>query len=219
MKAPISFELAEQKLWLTALRAVYWEEMSALIVSDLHFGKTGHFRKAGIAVPQNVYKQDLQRLFALVQHFQPRELIIVGDFFHSVQNKELDWFARWRSDHSALQITLVRGNHDILHRSWYHDQNVEVVQDVYEKGPFIFVHEWDESKHISTGKYCFTGHIHPGILIKGAGRQSLRFPCFYFGKQFAVLPAFGDFTGLALMQPAPGDAVFLIVHQQIMRYQ
>jgi metallophosphoesterase superfamily enzyme len=54
-----------------------------LIVSDLHFGKTGHFRKSGIAVPQSVYKKDLQRLFHQVQYFQPRKLIVVGDLFHS----------------------------------------------------------------------------------------------------------------------------------------
>ena len=30
---------------------MFWEEEKALIVSDLHFGKTGHFRKSGIAVP------------------------------------------------------------------------------------------------------------------------------------------------------------------------
>ncbi len=64
-------------------RCLYWEEERSLILSDLHFGKTGHFRKAGIAVPQSVYREDLLRLLSLIQYFQPRQLLVVGDLFHS----------------------------------------------------------------------------------------------------------------------------------------
>ena len=66
MQAPILHTIQEQHFWLSAHRAIFWEEQKALILSDLHFGKTGHFRKAGIAVPQQVYKEDLQRLISLL---------------------------------------------------------------------------------------------------------------------------------------------------------
>ena len=81
MQAPISFSISGQQLWLSPLKAIYWESEKLLIVSDLHFGKTGHFRKSGIAVPQHVYRDDLQRLFSLVQYFQPETILVVGDFF------------------------------------------------------------------------------------------------------------------------------------------
>ena len=81
MQAPVLHELHHQNLWLTAQRSIFWEEQKALIVSDLHFGKTGHFRKSGIAVPQTVYKEDLQRLVLLLNYFKPEQLIVVGDFF------------------------------------------------------------------------------------------------------------------------------------------
>ena len=80
--------LHKQTLWLSPERCIYWEEQKALIVSDLHFGKTGHFRKSGIPVPQNIYKEDLQRLVSQIQHFNASHLIVVGDLFHSVANKE-----------------------------------------------------------------------------------------------------------------------------------
>ena len=67
MQAPVSYKLLTQQLWLSAHRCIFWEEKKALLVSDLHFGKTGHFRKSGIAVPQAVYKEDLQRLVHLIQ--------------------------------------------------------------------------------------------------------------------------------------------------------
>src|SRR3982751_2322108 len=108
MQAPFSYKLMQQQLWLSAHRCVYWEEEKTLIVSDLHFGKTGHFRKSGIAVPQSVFKEDIQRLFHQVQYFQPAQLLVVGDFFHSSANKEMELFRKWRSDHETLPVKLVK---------------------------------------------------------------------------------------------------------------
>jgi metallophosphoesterase superfamily enzyme len=67
--------------------------------------------------------------------------------------------------------------------------------------------------------YFFSGHIHPGIRINGSGRQSLCFPCFYFGKKYAVLPAFSRFTGVAMIYPEAGEQVFAIVNQQLIQLQ
>jgi len=118
MQQPVQHIIRNNHFWLSAQRCAFWEEEKTLILSDLHFGKTGHFRKAGIAIPQNVYKEDLQRLVLSIQHFNPSQLIIVGDLFHSHENKELDWFKRWRGDLSSVTIQLVKGNHDILHHQW-----------------------------------------------------------------------------------------------------
>jgi uncharacterized protein len=212
MQAPILHNICNQKLWLSPQRAIFWEEEKALILSDLHFGKTGHFRKSGIAVPQQVYKEDLQRLVVLIEHFKPVELVVVGDFFHSRQNAEMEWFRKWRDDFSSLQITLVRGNHDILKNQWYKDSNIKVLEDRYVKAPFVFSHEPCSP---DKDNYLFCGHIHPGILLEGVGRQSLRLPCFYFGQNMCILPAFSKFTGVALVSPEPEDQVFALVENKI----
>ena len=60
MRPPLKHILLDQTLWLSAERAVFWEEEQSLILADLHFGKTGHFRKSGIGVPQTIYREDLQ---------------------------------------------------------------------------------------------------------------------------------------------------------------
>src|ERR1044071_4154683 len=119
LNAPVLHKIHQQNLWLSAQRSAFWEEEKALVVSDLHFGKTGHFRKSGIAIPQNIYKEDLQRLVSQLQYFKPKQLIIVGDLFHSNANKELELFKKWRKDLSSLQIHLIKGNHDILLDDWY----------------------------------------------------------------------------------------------------
>lgn len=212
MQAPVLHRIKEQNLWLSAQRSVFWEEEKALIVSDLHFGKTGHFRKAGIPVPQTIYKEDMQRLVNLLHHFNPQQLIVVGDFFHSHANTELDWFRRWREDFAQLQIILVRGNHDILNREWYRKTAIELVEKELYTAPFSFTHDHCDEK---PEHYTFCGHLHPGILMHGLGKQSLRFPCFYFTDDHCILPAFSRFTGMALIDPKRDEQVFAIVENTL----
>jgi DNA ligase-associated metallophosphoesterase len=159
---------------------IFWEEKKALIASDLHFGKTGHFRKSGVAVPQAVYKEDLQRLVTQIQYFQPLQLVVVGDLFHSQLNKELDLFQRWRENFSGLEIQLVKGNHDILESQWYDQAGITVSHPELFMQDFQFVHDISQqpAQAGQKGGYAFSGHIHPGVRISGAGKQSLCFPCF-----------------------------------------
>ena len=63
--------------------------------------------------------------------------------------------------------------------------------------------------------YIFSGHIHPSITVRGLGKQALKFPCFYFGKQYGVLPAFSKFTGTYGIEPKSGETVFALVNQTI----
>jgi DNA ligase-associated metallophosphoesterase len=207
---------------------MFWEEEKCLIVSDLHFGKTGHFRKSGIAIPPSVFKEDLQRLIVQIQYFQPRELIIVGDMFHSHANKELELFLKWRSDLAGIHIRLVRGNHDILKDDWYRHAGIDLNSQTLSRKDFHFVHDISDQlnqregfiKNISEERsYFFSGHIHPGIRLNGMGKQSLCFPCFYFGKKYAVLPAFSRFTGVAMIYPEAEEEVFAIVNQELIQLQ
>ena len=229
MQSPFPYRIQNQQLWLSPERLIFWETEKALIISDLHFGKTGHFRKSGIAVPQSVYKDDLQRLVSQIQYFQPSQLIIVGDFFHSHLNKELELFKKWRDDLPDIIIHLIKGNHDILHNEWYTSCDIKLNDERMTVNDFCFIHDVSGVNHqpsvIShqtkqqTTNYFFSGHIHPGIRVNGAGKQSLCFPCFYFGKEYAVLPAFSRFTGVALITPEKNENVFAIVGNKLVQLQ
>ena len=118
MKNPLPHIIRGQTFWVSPQRVLYWEEENTMLIADLHLGKSGHFRKAGIPVPQGSQKADLQRLIAQLYFYKADRLIIAGDFTHSAANKELDLFLRWRRDFSGLQIDLVKGNHDILADDW-----------------------------------------------------------------------------------------------------
>ena len=214
MQAAFPYRILEQQLWLSADRTIFWEEEKTLITSDCHFGKTGHFRKSGIAVPQAVYKEDLQRLVVQIQYFQPSQLIVVGDLFHSQHNKELELFQRWREDFPHLVIHLVKGNHDILHDDWYRSTGIGVSNLQLLVNRFQFIHDIEDGFSEDEEAYSFSGHIHPGIRINGMAKQSL---C--FGRHYAVLPAFSRFTGVATIQPGRNENVFAIVKDQIVQIQ
>jgi uncharacterized protein len=211
MHAPAPHIINGHHFWPTPEKALYWEETATLIISDLHLGKTGHFRKEGIAVPQNIYKNDLQRLFALVGFYKAVRLLIVGDLFHSRPNKEHELFARWRQDHPQLEILLIKGNHDILPEEWYTQNQIATIAHTHSENGFSFTHEPPEETEL----YTFSGHIHPGVLLRGAGKQSLRLPCYWFQKKTCILPAFGNFTGFILIDPRPGDRVYAVAGKDV----
>ena len=218
--APQKFILRKQTLWLSPARCIFWEEEKALILSDLHFGKSGHFRKEGIGVPQNIFKEDLQGLFTQIQFFKPSVLLVVGDMFHSHANKEIDFFLKWRNDIPKVFIHLIKGNHDVLANKFYEQANIKVTKQKLAIKNFCFTHDIASvCEEDSEELFTFSGHIHPGIRVNGVGKQSFKLPCFYFTSKYAVLPAFSMFTGLHKLVPKKADTVFAIVENQVLKMQ
>lgn len=218
MKNFVPHIIFDNTFLLSRDRCVFWQEKKILILSDLHLGKAGHFRKSGIAIPQAVFKEDMQRFVSLLQFFKPEQVLIVGDLFHSTDNKEHDLFLRWRKDIAQYPITLIKGNHDILKKEWYKKTNIHVIDEQLAIDRFIFTHDIT-GNNLADDNYIFSGHIHPCITISGKGRQSLRFPCFYFGEKYAVLPAFGKFTGMHAIRPQSKEHVFAIVENSILPFK
>ncbi len=216
MSSYLSHMVGTEHIILSAERTLFWENQSTLIIADLHIGKTGHFRKEGIGVPQHIYKDDLHRLLSQVLFFKAEKLVIVGDLSHSAANKEMDLFKKWRNDFPSLNVHLVKGNHDILEESWYKETNISVSMNEYSSGKFLFVHDILTAgiKPVK-GQYTFSGHIHPGVSLRGRGRQSLHFPCFYFTKKYCVLPAFSRFTGTYKVTAEKDEKVFAIIEKDV----
>jgi DNA ligase-associated metallophosphoesterase len=217
MNALVAYTINENDFVLSPERVMFWEKQKTLIIADLHIGKTGHFRKSGIPVPQNVFKEDLQRLFTQILFFKAEKLIIAGDLSHSKSNKEMDLFKKWRTDLGGLEIVLVNGNHDILEENWYREMRIQTMDEL-SVGSFSFRHDPAEAS-LKEKRYTFCGHLHPGVSIRGRGRQFLQFPCFYFGNNVGILPAFSRFTGCVNVGAQKGENVFAIVENGIMQVQ
>lgn len=207
----------QQQHWrLSAGRAIFWEEEKALILSDLHLGKAAHFRKVGIAVPASIVQEDLFRLQRLITQYHPTQIIVVGDMFHSNENNDVQYFRIWRQQFAHIRFELVKGNHDIMPAPVYDTLQVTVHEQLTIRN-IHFMHEPCEDDN--GNNYTFSGHIHPGVAIAGVGKQRLRLPCFYFGRHCGILPAFGHFTGLAMLTPAAHETVFVIANKSIVQIQ
>lgn len=180
-------------LELTNQRVIFWESQNSLILSDLHIGKSAHFQKSGIPIPSNILTTDLNRLAKLIHHFKANQLIIVGDLFHAEYNKDLDEFKSWLTQFNNLNIKLIKGNHDRLSDKVYQQFNIQVFNKKYTENLLNFVHDFD---NIEEGYFVISGHTHPGVFIKGKGRQRIKLPCYQVTKQQLILPAFSLFTGL-----------------------
>jgi len=208
------FTLLGEELLLLPQRAIYWQKEKMLIAADLHLGKTGHFRKAGIAIPRDMEQNDLSVLSDLVDEFKPEKIVFLGDLFHSDLNADWDWFAMWRQQFPQLHVTLVRGNHDIIHDSHYQQLNVSLC-DSLVAGPFVMLHHPIAHDATHPDGYVLCGHIHPGVALTGKGRQSITLPCFAFGNNQCILPSFGKFTGRVAIRSNKTDHIFAVLKDKV----
>ena len=109
----LSIPIKNQEFVLHHSGGVFWAQKSMLLISDVHLGKVGHFRKFGAAVPQKAIHKNFILLDEIVNHFQPFQVCFLGDLFHSSLNKEWQLFENW-VEKTPTEIILVAGNHDII---------------------------------------------------------------------------------------------------------
>jgi len=209
IEGAVEFGWSGQRWVLLPQRAVYWRQMDALLVADVHLGKAGAFRAAGVAVPEGVTGATLARLSEALGASGAKRLIILGDLLHhrsGVDAALLDALRAWREQHAAVTIDLVLGNHDVRSGALPPEVGVAAHDAVLELDGITLTHLPRDNAKRAT----IAGHVHPVVRLRGRGRQSVRGPAFVFGEKQALLPAFGAFTGGHVVTPGTGDAAFVV---------
>jgi DNA ligase-associated metallophosphoesterase len=191
-------------------RAAYLPDHATLLVADAHIGKAHSFRRLGVPVPGGTTGETLQRLDAALARTGARHVVFLGDLLHSARWRGAPAaaaVAAWRAAHADVALTLVRGNHDRHAGDPPADWGVQCVTGPLPlSADLALAHE----PQALPGSYVLAGHVHPGVVLGGRAHERLRLPCFHFGERVGVLPAFGAFTGLQLVQPALGDRIFVV---------
>ena len=203
--------VAGERLLLHPFRALFWPRERWLVVSDMHLGKAAHFRKSGTPLPEGQDAATLLRLDVVMETFQPDRVLILGDLFHSSLNNQWQVFQQW-ANAQQVPLQLVTGNHDILASEHYEAAGLQVTREPLIVGPFAWVHQPMDT----LDRYSIAGHIHPGVVLKGAGSQRLKLPCFLIGERSAILPAFGMSTGLYVVKPTPTDSVYSCTERAVL---
>lgn len=210
----LAIEHCGESLWLLPEKALYWPDRKALLVADVHIGKAASYRALHQPVPRGTTQATLARLDLLLNHYDCRRLIVLGDFLHARTARAPATLARldaWRAQHPQLEVILVRGNHDRHAGDPPQELGIKVVDEPFEMGPFALQHEPGPHDTLAV----IAGHIHPACVLRGRGRQRLRLPCFVFNAQVSLLPAFGEFTGGWTLEPEAGTRLFVTGDEQV----
>ena len=210
----LEVDIAGERLVLLPERAVYWPRRAMLLVADPHLGKAAAFRALGVPVPAGTTLAGLERLDAALARVHVTRVTFLGDFLHAREGRApgtLEAFATWRRAHQHLDVVLVRGNHDRRAGDPPPELGIRCADPPVREAPFVLAHHPEPA----ADGYVLAGHLHPGLLLAGAGGVRLKLRCFWFGEGVGVLPAFGEFTGLDFIEPAATDRVFVVVDDAV----
>ena len=167
--------------------ALFWEEQSLLVVSDLHLEKGSSFAARGVLLPPFDTVATLGRLAAVIGRHDPRMVIALGDSFHDRDAQQ----RLSRPDRDAIAALQLR--RDWIWISGNHDPVLPpdlggVVASEVAIGGIAF-------RHQPTGAAGeIAGHLHPKARVSTRGRSMER-RCFACDGERAVMPAFGAYTG------------------------
>lgn len=195
------------ELLLLPQRAVFHPASATVFVADVHLGKAATFRALGVPVPTGTTTRTLERLDALIARTAARSLVVLGDLLHGPFSRTpgvFDALSQWRARHAALEVTLVRGNHDDRSGDPPESCGIAVVDPGHGVAGLTLLHEPGPA----SGGFWLAGHLHPVARI-GTRADSLRLACFWLQTGGLVLPAFGEFTGGWPVRPAPGERLFV----------
>ena len=159
--------------------ALYWPAEGALVVADLHLGKSERLaRRGGALLPPFETQATLERLDAELSAVKAQRLILLGDSFDDD-----------RADLGAAQglLDAICARTETVWITGNHDPAPEAL-------PGRIVSALDiggvSLRHIAGQGPDISGHYHPKFRISGQRR-----PAFLLGQAHLILPAFGTYTG------------------------
>ncbi len=179
-------------------RAVYLRDAETLVLADVHLGKDA---VSNVEVRLGEHEDVTGRFAALVDRFDPDEVVLAGDLLHSFSTlprgvmETLDGL-RTTAREAGARLVVTPGNHDTM----LGDLWKAPTEDEYRAGGWLVTHGHEAPE--SAAERYLVGHDHPAIEIEGRRR-----PCYLYGEgvyrgaDVLMLPAF---TRLAAGTPVNG---------------
>jgi DNA ligase-associated metallophosphoesterase len=186
-----------------------------LLIADPHFAKAASYRSLGVFVPKGTTDFALARLNTLIARHAAERIVFLGDFLHAREGRNDETFnalAEWRASHDAIDMQIVRGNHDKRAGDPPESVGITSLDGPLLESPFALAHH----PLALPGSYVLAGHLHPRALLTGRARQWERLPCFWFQRNVGVLPAFGEFTGGVDVIPSDEEEVWVVSDDEVL---
>lgn len=182
-----------------------------LVCADLHVGKA---RASTVELPLGEREHLLDRLGALLDRYDPGEVVVAGDFLHSFDRvpsdaRETVTALERRVRDAGARLVVTPGNHDsMLDAVWQGPTETEYVLSgvpaVVEAVDATAEGENDGRTVVCHGHAdpeteadCYViGHDHPAITVEGQKWHCYLYaPEVYRGAAVLVLPAFTELAG------------------------
>lgn len=205
--------LRQVEVQLLPEKAVFLPAFDALCIADWHLGKAAHFRKAGIALPQPDLSLEFNKLSRLIDRYQAKQIVLLGDIFHSNLNKDWLHFEQFIGLHKHLSWTITMGNHDILGKDKFSELGINATNQFMLGDTIICTHH--PLENVPEDQLNLAGHIHPGCEIHTTARQKFKLPCFHYSGAVLTLPAFGGLTDLFIIKPDEHNQLFPIIGDEV----
>ena len=175
---------------------LFWPAKDMLIVSDLHLEK-GAALSSGAPLPAYDTIDTLQRLKHQIMRTRPKQLVCLGDSFHTSERAFLlppDSLAFLHELAEITEFLWITGNHD----AHLPERLPGQVHEALTVDTIRLCHEADGLPLTPT----ISGHYHPKARVKLRAR-TLSARCFIQHDLDLIMPAFGSYTGgLNICDPA-----------------
>jgi len=198
-------------------RALFIDELKALVIADLHIGIEYELYLQGINIASQTDKL-LKRCKQLIEKKKAKKLFIVGDLKHVIGKESEEYYEMMKKERKEvryflkelgkeIEIHIIKGNHDGLLKSKYakiYGSRGLKIKNI----AFLHGHAWP-SHDIMNADLLIMGHVHPFVRIKTKVGFSYLEPCWVRGRfkkeklkkygvnkmNFIIMPAFNPLCG------------------------
>lgn len=214
----VTLQARGQTLMLLPEKAVFLPDSDTLLVADAHIGQAPGVRHHGVPAPGGTTEASLGILTRLIRRLDARRIVFLGEFLHSALALEPSTLAsvrRWRELHGAVELTLIRGNHDGqgLDPPAMLDVQVFDAPLMHRGLTLTYQPRWVEAD------FVIGGHLHPCVSVRGRGHDWHRLPCFLVAHNLCVLPAFGAAVGMRPVTVRAGQRVYAATSDRVFELQ
>ena len=180
-------------LFITSDYCVWYEPKKTIILSDFHLGFEASLKDEGVSLPRYQKDEILNRLSTIIDKYEPRTMIVNGDFKHEFGRNRREEFYEvvdvidYILDNCNLGV--VRGNHDNFLKNITEKKNVPFYETPLHLNNLVLVHG---HKEIDEDRFLIIGHEHPSIKIRDDMGALVKLSCFMYDKKnkILILPAF-----------------------------
>ncbi|MBM3760248.1 MAG: hypothetical protein FJW36_08375 [Acidobacteria bacterium] len=184
--------------------ALFVESTRTLMIADAHLGYGWAQRRRGQMGP--VTDGGIaQRLTAVVDKYEPEELVFLGDTVHApkpmaAEREMIEMVLRQLLE--KARVSVVQGNHDRAFARDFGALPIAVSPSWRHEG-LLGLHGDRLHLELPEADHYVIGHVHPAIRLIDDASVKRRVPAFLVGNKLTLLPAFSPFAaGLDVSQIA-----------------